>query len=103
MFFIVSSLKTMTASSEINVFAESLDFLFLFILLRGRSPLDPEAHLLEQHVLRSSSQCLSRIYHDRLHSHTDIECNIAEYEAETMCVKSGSAITEMCSIQGLGT
>ena len=51
----------MTASSEITVFDESLDF---FVLLRGPSPLDPGAHLPEPHVLRSSSSWLSQIYLD---------------------------------------
>ena len=51
----------MPISSEINVFAESIDF---FLLLRGPSPLDPGAHLPEPHVLRSSSSWLSQIYLD---------------------------------------
>ena len=48
----------MPLSSEINVFAESLDF---FVLLRDLSPLDPGAHWPEPHVLRSSSSWLSQI------------------------------------------
>ena len=71
----------MPLSSEITVFAESLDF--LFFLLRGPSPLDPGAHLPEPHVLRSPSSWLSQIYLDRLHSQMDNGHNHAEYESGT--------------------
>ena len=54
----------MPLSREINVFTESLDLFFFFILLRAPSPLDPGAHLPEPHVLRSSSWWLSQIYLD---------------------------------------
>ena len=70
----------MPLSSEINVFAESLDF-FLFFLLRELSPLDPGAHWPEPHVLRSSSSWLSQICLDRLHSQMDTGQNHAEYES----------------------
>ena len=66
----------MPLSSEINVFAESLDF---FVLLRDLSPLDPGAHWPD--VLRSSSSWLSQIYLDRLHSQMDSGHNHAEYES----------------------
>ena len=65
-FWYIVHWKSMPLSSEINVFAESLDF---FFLLRGLSPLDSEAHWPGPHVLRSSSSWMSQIYHDRLHSH----------------------------------
>ena len=70
----------MSLSSEINVFAESIDF---FFLLRGFSPLESEAHWPGPHVLRSSSSWLSQICLDRLHSQMDNGHNHAEYESGT--------------------